>query len=54
MGLIHISGQVKFDMFLSVSLERQNIHFPYFEKGSSVQNIFYMCCLAFRPLVYCT
>lgn len=40
MGLIPKSGQVKFGMFLSVSLDRQNIHFPSFGKGSNVQTIF--------------
>lgn len=32
--------QVKFGMFLSVSLDRQNIHFPSFGTGSNVQTIF--------------
>lgn len=37
MGLIHISGQVKFGMLLSVSLGRQNIHFGI---GSNVHAVF--------------
>lgn len=29
MGLIHIGGEVKVGVFLSVSLDRQNMHFSY-------------------------
>lgn len=59
MGLIHIGGEVKPDMSLSVSMDRKNRHiFPIAETEAMIFGVLfcfltYICCLTFR-LLYST